>query len=140
MRFAIVLSAASVMAGCSAVVGPSSPGSPTPSVRSTPTPPTATPLQVCHGLAHVYNPSRVHVLAACVSVRGSSSAFATSQTATFTSSCGWMLIGAIREVAGSPTASTMPIRMVTWYWSPSVRGRCFSRTLRARAPAITTDR
>jgi len=33
-----------------------------------PAPPT--PAEVCHGLDHVYNPGRLHVLASCVSVRG----------------------------------------------------------------------
>lgn len=73
MRFATVLAAVLLMAGCSAAVGPGSPVpaiSPTPSLSATPAPSTATPAAVCHGLAHVYNPGRLQVLASCVSVRG----------------------------------------------------------------------
>lgn len=73
MRFPTVLTVAFVMGACSAQVWPGSPVpgvSPTPSVSATPAPPTVTPPQVCHGMAHVYNPGRLHVLASCVTVRG----------------------------------------------------------------------
>lgn len=74
MRFATVLVVQiAFLAACAAAAGSSSPGPPishTPSVSATPAPTTATPPKVCRGLAHVYNPSRLHVLAWCVSVRG----------------------------------------------------------------------
>lgn len=51
-------------------VSPVAQTSSTPSTSATPAPATATPAEVCHGLVHVYNPGRLHVLASCVSVRG----------------------------------------------------------------------
>lgn len=51
---------------------PSAVASPTISASASapPAQSTATPAEVCHGLAHVYNPGRLRILASCVSVRG----------------------------------------------------------------------
>lgn len=79
MRLVSVLACAVVLAARGCVATPSQPAnvSPTAAVAATPAPATAMPVPatpaptaVCHGLAHVYNPSRLHVLAPCVSVRG----------------------------------------------------------------------
>lgn len=72
MRLVSVLACAVVLAARGCVGTPSQPAnvSPTAAISATPAPATATPTEVCHGLAHVYNPGRLHVLASCVSVRG----------------------------------------------------------------------
>ena len=79
MRLVFVLACAVVLAARGCVGTPSQPASisPTTTVSATPGPATATPAPatpaptvVCRGLAHVYNPSRLHVLASCVGVRG----------------------------------------------------------------------
>ena len=71
MRLATVLTAFALVA-CSATLAPSSPASTTtPSTAATSASASTTPEPgACHGLAHVYNPSRLHILASCVSVRG----------------------------------------------------------------------
>jgi hypothetical protein len=68
-----VLAACGAVCPAGACLAPGSPGpatSPTSIVSVTPTPATATPPEACHGMAHVYNPGRLHVLASCVRVRG----------------------------------------------------------------------
>jgi hypothetical protein len=75
MRLVSVLASTVVLAVGGCVGTPSPPAnvivSATPApATATPTPATPAPAGVCHGLAHVYNPGRLHVLASCVSVRG----------------------------------------------------------------------
>lgn len=75
-RFLLYVSVVALMA-CSSSISPvSQPSavvSPVVSASASLTPVTAatpTLAQICHGLAHVYNPDRLHVLASCVGVRG----------------------------------------------------------------------
>lgn len=73
MRLVGALAVALVAAGCSAGTVPDLTGpttGATPSASATRAPATPTPPGVCHGLAHVYHPARLRVLAPCVSVRG----------------------------------------------------------------------
>lgn len=76
MRFITFLTALLLTAACASSQAPSS-GLTTSSAIPTTTAPRPTTSasapaasDVCHGLAHVYNPGRLHVLASCLSVRG----------------------------------------------------------------------